>query len=33
MRSQFGIVANSRKVRMLCVPPNCLEYLSEPVRK
>lgn len=33
MRSQLTIVANSSKVRLICLPPSCLNYLSEPVRK
>ena len=33
MKSQFTVVANSRKVRVICMPPEALEYLSEPVRR
>lgn len=33
MKSQFTVVANSRKVRVICMPPSALEYLSEPVRR
>lgn len=33
MRSQLSVVANSSKVRLICLPSNCLNYLSEPVRK
>jgi len=33
MRSQLTVIANSSKVRVICMPANCLDYLSEPVRK
>ena len=32
-RSQLAIVANSSKVRLIRMPPSCLDYLSEPVRR
>ena len=33
MRSQLTVVANSGKVRMICIPQHCLNHLSEPVRR